>query len=437
MHELLGHHGQPDEAGRRLLPPPVLEAVVEAIRVPGAALVDPAIINKQVNQLGTPDRIDGWKAAKEVAGSVGPAYDLFWGDLGLLRVCLGIEHASAVFDGNEIDYAPLFADVPEVLKISRLVALLQDSGKVLSVARTGSNFAQSEDNVAVARKFVESISDENLSPVAKRAVVALVGLDVLGGILQGHDVDEKMAQFLQEWPQELDEYRDDLMLSTYLSDASAHSSFRLYRNARTGFVEPAVRKEDAQLSFLFARHPDGALTLTSDRCQLLLSHLPGVKRLRYLLTCEPAPYIREDVGFAEVVRRKSSAGGDDVLRLSRPSEIGEEHWSIEQHNTHGALAYHTTHLRGGRSGMAIDRRYWLPGDGRLWKRAVLVGNTALALGGDGPPPSEYRHTDPEVESMQRRVASADLYQPQDVGRPLSPAEAWGVINYIENLHTGN
>lgn len=393
-------------------------------------LADPDRMNALVERMGCPTRMDGWQATKELTDSLGDAHDLYWGDLGLLRVCLGAEHATAVFDGDEIDYRPVIGDNPNVLKISRLTDLLQDGGKVLSVAQTGENFAQSFYNVHMARAVVASIDDEILSAAAKRAVVALVGLDVIGGMLQGHDVDDKLAQFVGDWPEEFNDYRDDLMLASYLSDASAHSAFRLYRNARSGFPEPAVRREDAQLTFLFDRHRSGAVTLAPDRCALLLPRLPGLSRLRYLLTDERGPYAREDQVFEEVVAHKARSGCDGYLQIRDSREYAEDVYNMEELGRLGVSANRLTYPAD-RLDVAIDRRYWLPGDGRVWERSVWVGGTAL--GDPGPLPQEYAHPDPEIARMQQGVLIADRVYASTIGQPISPEEAWAVIHSLENL----
>jgi len=428
MHEFLAHHGTPSDDQRRAMPPEVAARIIGTLDT--IPLAQPELVNGLVARMGDPARMDGWLATKQLTDSLGDAYDLYWGDLGLLRVCLGNEHATAVFDGNEIDYIPLFSDNSEVLKISRLTALLQDSGKVLSVAQTGTNFGQSEYNLLIARRFVAGISDEHLSPAAKRAVIALVGLDAVGGILQGHDVDDKLAQFRADWPEEFSGYREDLMLSSYLSDASAHSTFRLYRNARSGFPEPAVRPEDAQLTFLFERHLSGAVTLTLDRCELLLDRLPGINRLRYLLTDELGPYAREDEVFAEVVTRQACATGKDSWSVRDPHEHGLDFYILDALGSLGVSANILAYPKD-RSDVAVDHRYWLPGDGRVWGRSVWVGNNVP--GEVGPHPQEYAHPNPEIASMQQRVLTADRVYSSNIGQPLQPEEAWKIIHAVENL----
>lgn len=424
MHEFLGYYGEPlDDQRRRMLPD-----VAARIMASETPLASPDQINPLVKRMGNVECMDGWTTTKELTDTLGPAHDLYWGDLDLLRVCLGNEHATAVYDGNEIDYRPLFSDNPELLKIGRCTDLLQDGGKVVSVALTGSNFAQSYYNVEIAKKVLAGVDDKILKPAAKQAIVALVGTNVIGGMLQGHDVDEEWDRLQADWPEELRESLEDLMLASYLSDASAHSSFRLYRNARTGFPEPAVLPEDVQLSFLFARHRSGAVTLTPDRCELLLSRLPGINRLRHLLTGELGSYTRDDQAFAEVVTR--IVDGVHKGGFTASHKFGEDVYILEKRGTFGISANILSYPKN-RSGIAIDRRYWLPGDGRVWERSVWVGNSVPSE--PGPPADMYRHANPEIAAMQQQVLLADRVYASNIGRPLSPEESWNVIHRMENL----
>lgn len=249
-YEPIGFHGSPD-VERPQMPPALAQEIVSSLET--TPLADEERLNTLVQKLAEPNRLDGWGTTKELVDSLqrDGAYHLYWGDHGLLRPCLGTEHAAAVFDGSEIDYLPPFYSgpepaPPEVLQIKRLTDEFQDDGKVLSVALTGDNFSQAHFNRLTTANLLRSI---RLREPVKRATALLAGLNVVGGILQGYDVDEELAQFQAAWPEEFAGYRDDLVLASYLSDASAHSAYRLIRNARTGFIEPAVRPDDAQLTF--------------------------------------------------------------------------------------------------------------------------------------------------------------------------------------------
>lgn len=440
-YEPIGFHNLPDDE-RRQMPSDVAQQIVDTLEI--TPLADEERLDLLVQKLAAPTRLDGWEATREMVNSLQQqgAHHLYWGDHGLLRPCLGTEHAAAVFDGSEIDYLPAFYSQPqpvpmEVLQIKRLTDLLQDDGKVLSVALTGENFSQAHFNRLTTANLLQST---HLREPVKQAIALLVDLNVIGGILQGHDVDEGLARFQADWPEEFADYRDDLMLASYLSDASAHSAHRLIRNARTGFIEPAVRPDDAQLTFLFARHCSGALTLTPDRCVLLLARFPGIKRLRYLLDGSLGCYAREDEVFSEIVARQLATQRSPHEEVQILDEDGgrTDAISFAENDRYGRNVRVNSYVQGMSRHASTETMYWLPGDGRLWQRSVYVGNLALAFeAGDylGPDPATYRHNDPSVEATQRGIAQARPVEDGSIGRPLLAADAWMVINQLQGYMT--
>jgi hypothetical protein len=441
----IGFHPQPPDNERRVMSPTTAAWIMGLGH--DEPLVDPQRIgelNRFVDSLSTPTRFDDWETVQRFADTLGPADELYWRDLDLLRPCLGNEHACAVSAGNETDYAPLFYDAPEALAISRLTALEQDGGKVLSVVETGNNFDQSRYNLYVAQKIHHSIDNEVLSPDAKKATELLVGQDLIGSILQGKEYQEALERFQSAWPESLAEFRDDLLVASYLSDASAHSAYRIYRNARNGYREPAVRPADAQLTFLFTRHKDGkaevdpqcgAITLTDDRCQLLLDVLPGVNRLRHLLTGEPSPYRREDVAFKAAVGRLVTELADYPKGLVDQIDSSGETRVFAQSDpaVGGLLKFRTKYF--GHSTVMREEAYYLPGDGRVWSRAFVHSGwdyESVVFNYLYTSRTEFEHPDPEVTAMRLAIADHDSTQNGIVGRPLSLEQAWRVINQAEN-----
>jgi hypothetical protein len=444
------HHNQPPDEERRTIEAANARRILEAMEV--RPLANVAGINSLMPYLATPDRLDGWETTRYLADALGDAYDLYWTDLGLLRPCFGNEHAAAVMDGSEIDYAPLFYDAPHILQIIRMVNLLQDSGKVLSIAEAGNNFSQSFYNRLVSRNVLDSIYDApelgdsangGMHPLAKKAAFMLIDQDIIGGILQNRNVSETLAMFQSEWPAELLEYRDDLLLASYLSDASAHSAYRLVRNPRNGYIEPAVRQNDSQLTFLFQKHRNGAVTLTPDRSELLLHALPYVNRLRHLLADELSPYPREADVFEEVLNQKLTrhqditryvpALGETAIWLRDESNVrGEDTVRIAESERYGKYVNRITQYR---DDSYRDALYYLPGDGRIWGRFV-EGNDANSFQPidyfDYPP--DYEHPDPEVTEMQRNIIETmHAREKEEIGLPLASAQAWQVIHDTENL----
>jgi hypothetical protein len=438
-YEAIGFHGQPSDE-RRAMPPKTARDIMSAMNT--VPLADETPLNQFVDSLKEPTRLDGWETTKAFVDCLrGDAYHLYWGDHGLLRPCLGTEHSAAVFDGSEIDYLPAFYErsgeaVPaEILQIKRITDVVQDDGKVLSVAQTGENFAQSRFNRLVTANFLRSM---RLSRPIKRAIALLADANIIGGILQGFDTEQELTRFQKRWPPEFCDYRDDLLLASYLSDAGAHSSYRLIRNARTGFIEPAVRPNDTQLSFLFTRHSDGALTLTPDHSALLLERLPNINRLRYLLDGSRGPYAREDVMFTEIVSRKLAIRRKlhDEVQVIKKDGPRTDAISFADSDRHGKHIRINSYVQGMSPYVPTETMYWLPGDGRLWQRSVYVGNLALAFeAGDymGADPASYRHADPEVQGMQRGITQAAPAEDSTIGRPLSVRDAWQTIHNLQGL----
>jgi len=453
MSDIIRSFPQPPDDERRRMSPEVAERLMNIVET--TPLVDETAINNLATTLDVTTRLDGWTTVKGLIDCLVTSesvstqtHDLFWGDLNLLRPCLGSEHAVAVMDAGEIDYLPAFYEpnnaivATEVLKINRWCEMLQDSGKVLAAALDGDNFGQSKYNQLIARNILGGIYDSNLSPAAKQATLLLIGQDIVGGILQKCDVAQKLTAFREAWPAEFATYRDDLLLASYLSDASAHSSYRLYRNARNGHIEPAVRPEDAQLSFLFERHLGGALTLTQDRCQLLADALPDLRHLRYLLTNERSPYAREDTVFQEILWRKLASRAVGELCLWRdPDDDGIEEDVISVRGTeklglHATIYRHHGASRTSLIGHVTDETiYHMPGDGRVWCRFNQISaGMPFALRQSYPlRDAEYIHTDPEVTAMQKGVALTFRNELEDIGYPLSGEEAWQAINRIESI----
>lgn len=424
------HHLQPPDDERRHMTPQTAMAIKASIQE-GSLVADPERLEALAEEFTLPTRLDGWDSVDALTTSLGSNDELFWSDLDLLRPCLGNEHAAAVFDGNEIDYVPYFYDTPEALQITRLTALAQDSGKALAVAEEGNNFGQTAFNKQITEQIVAPL--QNLTPTAKKAISLLVGQDLIGGILQNKDVTDALEEFRAAWPPDLADYRDDLLLASYLSDASAHSGMRLYRNARNSYTEPAVRPDDAQLTFLFEHHPNGAVTLTEDRRQLLLDALPGINRLRPLLTGEPSPIVREDDIFKDIITRKLDRYASVQEGMHEYSDNGEEKRLIRL----GTNALHGTNVTifttyASRSDVSRQQVYFTPGDGRIWEQSATTYHRIPMFDAyyDG---NRDKHPDAAIDKMQSDVAYRRAIEGEDLGKPLSPKKAWQVIEHIGNI----
>ena len=437
---LMEHGPQPPDGERRYMDSQVAGAVKDVLQQGSLVTNTDRFVQLVESNFSDPVRLDGWNCAYELTASLGhPNDELFWSDLDLARPCLGVEHAAAVFQGNENDYAPYFYDAPEALEATRLTALLQDSGKALAVAEEGNNFGQTAYNVAVARNILTAT--EEIEPHVKQAVLALIGQDIIGGLLQNRDVSAGIKNFQEAWPAELAEYRDDLLLASYLSDASAHSGLRLYQNARNSYTEPAVRPDDMNLGFLFTRHPGGAVTLTPDRCQLLLDALPGVNLLRPLLTGEPSAIVSEGSVFEESVS----------YALATQQRVREGVKSYDQDIIVKTVTTLGTHALTGVYAQVIavevdeegndlpDERiahqtiYYAPGDGRVWGMGASFHSLEHYYQGYVPAGRREQHPDPDVQAMLDTIVWTRAIERSRLGQALPADIAWKLIYDIEEL----
>jgi hypothetical protein len=426
-------------------------------------LADAAVLNELISDLDTPQPLDPWETTVRFARSLGDSYELLWGDLGLLRPCLGIEHASAVLGGIEDDYLPYFRDHerPELRTILRLTALLQDSGKVLTVADTGENFQQTEYNRRVTANILRSVSPDLLPEHAKQAVELLVGQDIIGKLLQNIEgAEAELAQLREAWPRELAPYLDDLLAAAYLSDASAHSTYRQAIDTRTGWLLPAVQPEDIQLTFLFEPHESGAITLTPDRCLTVARHLPGLRRLRHLMVpgvlpeFRPVPTAAE--AFAEVARNKFLGNA----ALVEATDAGEKILFLEPAGAYHGLPparfitlserpiagrYPGPHLIGSLTAdvpmyNGTTQNTFHPRGGRLWQRTIHYSyprlDSPLAYSipefAPAPPPDPIdTHGDPAVTAALSRIAHAGATEAYEFGVPMPERDAWHFVRWLE------
>lgn len=446
-------YGMDDETLRPAMTPAARDSIRAALKSK-ELLADPHSMRELTEVFAARATIDPWEAMLHLTRALErpEAYQLLWRDLNILRPASGVEHASAVLGGLEEDYIRFFFSAPEEVRIiSRFGAVFGDIGKILTVATTGQNFTQSEDNRRVAARLMQST---DLPPFVKRAVPLLVGHDILGGLLQGHaDAVTQLSALREKWPKALAPYLDDMLFALYMSDASAHSAYRSAVNTRTGYLQPAVQPDDAQLTFLFERHPSGALTLTPERCAIIAAHLPDMHFLRHLVVPgtqpEILPYTQPAEVFADIVRRAFNARADDVqvddvsraewvsltpqtvlhycpqaervfLRRyaeDRPSGTGLGALVVSVPEQNGTIQ-NTLHVRDGR--VWLRRIAYRPGDPRP---------IDMSLSYSLPPTSA--HSDEWTEQAMRRVAYARSTTAFSIGVPLGEVDAWQFVRWLE------
>ncbi len=133
---------------------------------------------------------------------------------------------------------------------------LQDGGKSLCVAVTGSSKQQDVYNQRVARNVLEKVPERILSADEKKVILLLISQKAIGRALRHHaekDVQLEIAAeealhelntLRAECPPDFVDVFDDQLLTSYLVDASAHTGRAQYINAQDGTVRPAVTDAD-------------------------------------------------------------------------------------------------------------------------------------------------------------------------------------------------
>lgn len=190
------------------------------------------------------------------------------GDLNIPRPRRLHEHNQSTMNVYGQYLAPASTDPRD--RILRPMFMLQDGGKSLCVAQTGSNRAQSVYNDRVARNVLDPISSDVLSRDEK-TVIPLLMKDFIGKALRrhgekGHELDDVVAEARQEleqlYAQCPDDYRDHfdyLLITSYLGDAGGHTQKAYYIDAATG-----EKRQDVTDTNRY--NPDGSETMmTLDR----------------------------------------------------------------------------------------------------------------------------------------------------------------------------
>jgi hypothetical protein len=210
---------------------------------------DPQHLNNVVACLRTEEALDPLQSVYALAACSPHLQTLFNADIGLLRAARLGEHTEADLSGLEQDYIQLFPD-PEHRQILRFASLVQDSGKSLCVKATGDNQQQTRYNQAITEALLDKIDSAVMANDAKDAVRLLVEYDIVGNMLQGRFDQAQVDELRARWPARFANQLADFMVTSYMSDASAHTAHRAFTNA-DGEQQPCVTPEDVSLDFLF------------------------------------------------------------------------------------------------------------------------------------------------------------------------------------------
>ncbi len=271
---------RPKPTPERSLISDIEHSKIEAALRADEFVTDPQRLSNMVASLKTEEMLDPLQTVNGLAACSPHLQTLFNADIGLLRPARLGEHTEADFSGLEQDYIRLFPN-PEHRQILRFASLVQDSGKSLCVKATGDNKQQTAYNQMITEVLLDKIDSAVMADDAKDAVQLLVEYDVIGAMLQGRFDQVQLDELRVKWPARFSNQLADFVITSYMSDASAHTAHRAFTNI-IGELQPCVAPEDVSLDFLFETkgHP---LTLTQPYRRAVAALFPDAKVTTALL----------------------------------------------------------------------------------------------------------------------------------------------------------
>lgn len=308
----------PQQQPERSLMNDVEQQQVEAALISGELVTNPQLLNNAVAVLRTNETLDPLQSVQAITASSSHLRTLFDADIGLLRPCRLDEHTEADLGGLEQDYIPLFSD-PEHRQILRFASFCKDSGKSLCNKATGDNLQQTAYNLRITEALLGAVDNEVMAADAKEAVRLLVEYDTVGSLLQGKFDQAQVDELRSRWPERFADQLADLVVTSYMSDASAHTAHRIFTDRTTGEPRQAVMPEDRSLDFLFEPHSK-PVTLTQPYRRAVAALFPDAQATAALL--------RSDVTDEEVPTREypytTEADGIWSATLTIPDRPYEE-----------------------------------------------------------------------------------------------------------------
>lgn len=221
-----------------------MEPIVAKLRAK-EALIDTATIDRLIQSFGT-ESVDPFLVVGELAKASPELAALLSADTGVLERYRLHEHTQAVLGQFEQRYAanPKLDQADRTLL--RTALLLQDIGKSLAVARTGTKEDQTRYNSFVATNILNSISADVLSNDQKLTIQALVGHDIIGNLVQNKVSDVEARAKLDELQERIPADQQS-KLSTYMQimyscDVRAYTSDATYvhSNGETRTAKPVL-----------------------------------------------------------------------------------------------------------------------------------------------------------------------------------------------------
>lgn len=299
---------------------------IEGQLAAGEPLADPEQMTRVLEDLVKPESLDAWEVTNKFVDCFQGTPGLFASDLGLLRARTVKEQTSAVFGAHEEEYGACFMPDTRALLTSRLAALLSCGGRGLWNASGAPSSEQPARNVEVADNVLTPL---NIDGDVKKAVVALVGQDIVGDFLRTgrrEDIEQQFGAFWNIWPHQFGPVTHaDFLVVNYMSRMRAHTEDNVQLSDADTPIEESVTPTDAQLTDLLEPNLVTPRLLRPDLRQRMANLLSDTRYARELVEpSEANPLVRQfDVVLEELFRRHPDQvekdRGEDQLSLD-PSD---------------------------------------------------------------------------------------------------------------------
>lgn len=253
----------------------------------GVSLDKNGMMTKLIKSFASPQTLDPYTVICALGTCSAEVARLLGADVGLWEKYRLHEHTQAVLGGFETDYARDFPD-PHDLKLIRTTLLLQDIGKSLCVGN-GDIPRHKQDiyNLKVASNLLDSVDPAVLNADERAAIMLLIGQDIIGSALKGasttdlakvggitlSDANRLLRELKNACPPMVRARLHKILPIIHLSDLSAYTTYRSYKDATTKQIEQCTKSYDN----LFEKDSKtGALRLVDAKQRQIVADLMAV-----------------------------------------------------------------------------------------------------------------------------------------------------------------
>jgi hypothetical protein len=218
--------------------------------------------------------IDPWNVVLDMASCSQTMARVMSADVGAVDSYRLHEHTQAMMSGLEADYITTLDD-PGDRTLLRSTGLFHDIGKPLCVAHCQDRHMQSFYNRLARDNLLMSIPDDLLTGAQKITMRLLVDHDIIGTTVKRRlSLDaaaSQLALLVQRCPTEYQSKFLGFQRAIYLSDVTAYTSYRSYREAETGNLVRCRRN----LNRLFTVDTDSTVQFRHPKHRVIIDHLLG------------------------------------------------------------------------------------------------------------------------------------------------------------------